>query len=495
VATVMHMSLVYCELRRDLDRVAALHRTFVLLATDVFWVCATTAAGFAAELSSHVYPIYSFGVIMTLGSMLVLAAIAVILPGGVLLGRITADPDVSAADQHLGRWLGVLGDWIEHHPWRLLGACGAVTVVSLIGICFIRVETEFLKNFQKSSPIVQSIEFVEENLGGAGNWEVNFPCPETLSDEFLDQVRKLAGDLRALPAAEPNGPPALAKVTALTDGIDLVPQRVLIKDLALEERMDVLAKFQPEFASSLFNPAAGRMRIVLRAREQQQAHVKEKLIRQVEELAQAQFPDEKPERRARATGLFVLLTFIVESMLGDQWTCFLWGAVGIIAMMTVAYRSVRIGLISLIPNLLPIVLVVGAMGWLGLPINIGTAMISSVSMGLTVDASIFYISSFRRMQRAGMDFSTALRTTQHEIGRALIYSNAALILGFLVLPLLSRLIPLKYFGFLVSVAILGGLAGNLVLLPLLMRAFGLHRTPSVSADPAVSLLGKEPSCP
>jgi hypothetical protein len=111
------------------------------------------------------------------------------------------------------------------------------------------------------------------------------------------------------------------------------------------------------------------------------------------------------------------------------------------------------------------------MGWLDLPINIGTAMISSVSMGLTVDASIFYISSFQRMQAQGMSFSEALHATQHEIGRALIYSNFALILGFLVLTM-SHFIPLVYFGLLVSVAMLGGLAGNLVLLPLLMRAAG-----------------------
>ena len=58
---------------------------------------------------------------MTLGSMLVLAAIAAILPGGVLLGRHTADPDVSAVDKRLGHWLTILGNWIERHPWRLLG--------------------------------------------------------------------------------------------------------------------------------------------------------------------------------------------------------------------------------------------------------------------------------------------------------------------------------------------------------------------------------------
>jgi predicted RND superfamily exporter protein len=73
------------------------------------------------------------------------------------------------------------------------------------------------------------------------------------------------------------------------------------------------------------------------------------------------------------------------------------------------------------------------------------------------------------MQAQGLDFSGALHATQHEIGRALIYSNFALILGFLVLTL-SHFIPLVYFGLLVSVAMLGGLAGNLVLLPLLIRA-------------------------
>ena len=468
VATVMHLSLVYCEMRAKLERVAALRQTLVLLASDVFWVCATTAAGFAAELSSHVYPVRSFGVIMTLGSMLVLPAIAAILPGGVLLGRHTADPDVSAVDKQLGRWLQVLGGWIERYPWRLLGACLALTILSLAGMFRIRVETQFSRNFRQSSPIVQAIDFTERHLGGAGAWEVNFPAPQELSDEFLEKIRELTRQLRELPGAGPDDSAGLTKVTSLTDGIDLVPERMLLIKIPIERRLDFLGIFQPEFASSHYNPAAGRMRIMLRARERQPAESKESLIRRVEELAQNAFPAGTADR-ARATGLFVLLTFIVESLLGDQWACFAWGAAGIIIMMTIAYRSVRIGLLSLVPNLLPIVLVVGTMGWLDLPINIGTAMISSVSMGLTVDASIFYISSFRRMQAQGMNFSQALHATQHEIGRALIYSNFALILGFLVLTM-SHFIPLVYFGLLVSVAMLGGLAGNLVLLPLLLRA-------------------------
>ena len=468
VATVMHISLIYCELRPRFDRVGALRETLVMLARDIFWVCATTAGGFAAQLSSHVYPVQSFGFMMTLGSMLVLVAIGVLLPGGVLLGRHATDPNVGIVDRHLGNWLMVLVDWVERYPWRLMAGCTLVAVVSLAGMWRIRMETDFSRNFRQSSPIVQALNYVEQHLGGAGTWEVNFPAPETLDEEFLDRVSALAEQLRGLAPSYRDQQTRLTKVLALSDGLDLIPQIPLIAN-TVTKRVNLLSTFQPEFVSSLYNPSEHRMRIVLRAREQTPAELKNLLINEAERLVREAFPADSPGEQARTTGLFVLLTHLIESLLGDQWSSFGWGAAGIVAMMTVAYRSLRIGLISLIPNLLPIVLVVGTMGWLDLPINIGTAMISGVSMGLTVDASIFYISSFRRMEATGMNFSEALRATQHDIGRALIYSNAALILGFLVLTL-SHFIPLVYFGLLVSVAMLGGLAGNLILLPLLMRA-------------------------
>jgi uncharacterized protein len=466
VATVMHISLVYRELRGGHDRPGALRQTLVLLAFDIFWVCATTAAGFAAQLSSHVYPVQSFGFMMTLGSMLIVVAIAAILPGGVLLGGKAADPPMNSESSRLTRGLARVSYWVERHPWRVVGVTLVFTALALSGMTRIRVETDFSRNFRASSPVVEALTFVERNLGGAGTWEVNFPAPAVLDAEYVARVGRLADRLRELEVESDGERTALTKVVALTDGLDLVP---FIEDSA--KQFDVLMLSEPEFVSSLYNPGAGRMRIVLRARERQPAALKQKLIERVEELARAEFDERDPARRARATGLFVLLTFLIESLLGDQWTSFLWGSAGIIGMMSLAYRSLRIGLISLVPNLLPIVVVIGTMGWLDLPINIATAMISGVSMGLTVDASIFYISAFRRAQRAGHNVASALRETQRDVGRALIYSNLALILGFLVLTL-SNFVPLIYFGVLVSVAMLGGLAGNLVLLPLLLRFTG-----------------------
>ena len=168
-----------------------------------------------------------------------------------------------------------------------------------------------------------------------------------------------------------------------------------------------------------------------------------------------------------ATGLYVLLTFLIESLLRDQVVSFVLAAIGITVMMALAFRNPWIGLVGLVPNLFPIVLVIGAMGWMGLPVNIATAMIASVSLGLTVDSSIHYISGFRRARAAGDDVATALERTHAGVGRAVVLANLALVVGFSVLTL-SHFIPLVYFGILVSVAMLGGLAGNLVLLPVLL---------------------------
>jgi hypothetical protein len=217
------------------------------------------------------------------------------------------------------------------------------------------------------------------------------------------------------------------------------------------------------------------MRIVLRSLEREQAGRKRELIERVEQITREEFPESpaaasgesREVRPVEATGLYVLLTFLIESLLRDQVVSFVLAAIGITLMMTLAFRSLWVGLVALLPNLFPIVLVIGTMGWLGLPVNIATAMIASVSLGLTVDSSIHYISGFRRARASGDDVAAALERTHTGVGRAVVLANLALVVGFSVLTL-SHFIPLVYFGILVSVAMLGGLAGNLVLLPVLL---------------------------
>lgn len=459
VSTVVYLSLYFHELRERMDRETAFRHMLYVIGRDVVWVCLTTAAGFAAHLSSHLQPVRSFGVTMVIGSLLVLVAMTFILPGGMLIGtKWQAPPSKPRGDKQVNQSLHQLTAWVLQHPLRIgLTTCIALAI-AIGGLLQLRLETDFSNNFRRSSPVVQSLSFMEERLGGAGIWEVNFSAPETLDEDHLEKVRRLASKLRELRIGDR---PSLTKVVAITDGIDLVPQvPIFVPNAAAKARW--LNALQPEFMATLFNAERGRMRIVLRARERQSAEDKDAVINQVSQLAATEFPE------ARVTGLFVLLTHLVESLMHDQWTGLVVGACGLITMMTIAYRSLWMGLISLVPNVLPILFLLGTMGWVGLPVNIGTAMISSDVMGLTIHDSIFYLSAYRRARKSGLDFRGALHEVQTEVRRPLIYSNLALILGFLVLTT-SHFVPLIYFGALVSIAIAGGLAVNLLLIPLLLQ--------------------------
>lgn len=472
VATVTHVTVHYRELRSELERTAALKKTLVELGPPVFWTGTTTAVGFAALLSSRITPVQSFGIMMAIGTMMVLISAAVVLPGGILLGAGASDPRQAPGEGTLVRGLAALTHGIWRRPVGVVVGTIVVVVVAGIGLTRLKVETDFSENFREESPIRRGLEFVESRLGGAGNWEVNFPAPRTLTPEYIEKVETLAERLRAEVAggaATDDGRDRLTKVVAVSDGLSLIPKRILLVPVSLPRRLSFLEGFQSEYVSSLFNRDGRRMRIVLRALEQQQAGQKRVLIERVEQIAREVFPQgDSSVEPAQATGLFVLLTFLIESLLRDQLVSFVLAAVGITGMMTLAFRSFKIGLLAVVPNLFPIVLVIGAMGWAGLPINIATAMIASVSLGLTVDSSIHYISGFRRARAAGLEVDEALVRTHQGVGRAVVLANLALVIGFSVLTL-SHFIPLVYFGLLVSVAMLGGLAGNLVLLPVLLR--------------------------
>ena len=465
IATVMHVTMRFREHRLKHAPEAALRATLHELIVPIFWTEVTTAAGFAAILIGHITPVASFGIMMTVATLLVPVVAAMLLPAGILLAGSTGSIGTAPAESSLTAALGHITEWVERRPTFVALSMAGLSVFCTAGLFRLEVETDFSKNFRASSPIVQSLDFFETRLGGAGTWEVNFPAPAEFDDKFLAKVASLAADLRKLEGGDTPG--QLTKVVAVTDGLDLIPQF-----LPLSWRLEALNRMQPDFISSLYNAHDGRMRIMLRAKERQPSDAKLKLIDDVERVTRQHFPD------AQATGLFVLLTYLIESLMDDQLSSFALSAAANVLLMWIAYRNATLGFILLIPNLFPIVLVIGTMGWIGLPINIATAMIASVSVGLTIDSSIHYVAGFRESRAAGLGFAAAIKATHQDVGLALVFSNVALVLGFSVLTL-SHFIPLVYFGILVSVAMVGGLLGNLILLPLLLRL--VDRNDAVSA--------------
>ncbi|MEX1232037.1 MAG: MMPL family transporter [Planctomycetaceae bacterium] len=458
IATVMHITLHYRELRRLVDRSRAFRITAMEMTGPIFWTTTTTIAGFASLLSSRVVPVQSFGLTMSLGTAIVLISIVGLVPAGTLTGRRFVDPYIPPVESGLDRALTWSSSYVERHRKPLFWVITGVVVFFAFGVFRLEVETDFSKNFRESSPMVKGLEFVESRMGGTSSWEVNFPAPDPLTPEFLDKVRDFSSELTTI---EAGGRPGLTKVVTLSDTLDIIP---VVNPFGnrLAAKLDRLQEYQPELLPSLYNAEKKRMRVVLRSLERQPSAQKRYLLEEVGKKSVEYFPEHK------VTGTFVLFTFLIESLLGDQLVSFSISAGAIMTMMMIAFRSVRIGLLSLIPNGFPIVLLMGGLGWIGSPINMGTAMIASVSMGLTVDSSIHYITGYLRARKRGLSIAQALDDTQNNVGEALVFATFALIAGFSVL-MISQFIPLVYFGMLVSLAMLGGLLGNLVLLPILIR--------------------------
>ena len=137
-------------------------------------------------------------------------------------------------------------------------------------------------------------------------------------------------------------------------------------------------------------------------------------------------------------------------------------------MMILAFRSISLGLIALIPNMLPVVVVMGGMGWVGTKVNMGGVMIAAVSMGLSIDSTIHYITSFQRELATGKSVVEALQQSHQTVGLSVVLATLALIVGFSILCT-SQFVPIAYFGVLVGLSMLGGLLGNLFVLPILLR--------------------------
>ncbi|HTN77739.1 MAG TPA: MMPL family transporter [Pirellulaceae bacterium] len=484
IATVVHILVRFREEMRSRDLTGppqqrskrALLCAGVVLIAPIIWSCLTDAVGFGSLLAARVGPVQDFGLMTALGSLLVLVAVALLVPGLALLGNFDTQPKQAWGEASLDRQLTRLLTWVEHHPRWLLLITLVTSIVAIVGSLRIEVETDFTKNFRANSPVVQSYAFIESQLGGAGVWDVMVPAPATIDEKFLARVSELEDQLRALqvPAAETGEPiPALTKVISLADADAAAKASPALALLSPELRAQGMQTIMPTFAAALRNtkPAADGnyyLRIMLRARERQSATQKKWLIAEVTRLSQAAFPTEGERPAAQVTGFFVLLTHLIDSLLADQWLTFGIAAGGIWLMLIVALRSVKLSLIALVPNALPIFFTLGIVGWLGLKMNMGAAMIAAVSMGLSVDSSIHYILSYQRAVAGGKNVLDALHVAQQGVGRAMVFSTLALIVGFSVLAT-SEFIPTIYFGALVSLAMFGGLLGNLIVLPLLIR--------------------------
>ncbi len=473
VTAVLHLGVRFRIARaRGYPQWRATERTIMLLALPIFWTCATDAAGFAALHWSRIVPVRQFGGMIAVASGCVCAAVVLFSPAIMMLPGWNVGEGLHRRQRLIARWLrrrclGLVHWFVDHR--RLGVAISAILiVVAVAGIGQVETETSFLKNFRGSSPVVRAYDEVEQNFGGAGVWDVVLDAPDPLNAEYLEAVRALEVKLRGIDADGQR----LTKVLSLADTDAIAARSPLLRFAPPAIRLSAMQLTMPVFFDALLaqRPQHHKLRIMLRSQEHLGADQKALLIDQVERTVvahtssddwQALVVDGEP---GKVTGYYVMMARLVSHLISDQWRCFLASGLLVWALLLAATRSFRLATAALLPNLLPVLVVLSGVGLLGGKINMGAAMIAAVSIGLSIDSSVHFLASYQRHRKRGHPADRSAIHAAGNIGVPVLLATIALVIGFSVLAT-SEFVPTATFGLLVAATMSAGTVINLTLLP------------------------------
>ncbi|AMV38302.1 efflux RND transporter permease subunit [Planctomyces sp. SH-PL62] len=489
-----HLAIHFRDDRRKHPAPTAARLTLRRVWTPIFWTAVTGAVGYLALVTSDVMPIRQFGAILGACTLTAAVLVMALSPIAMLPPFPLEIPVREGSRSRVSGAMNRLTLLVHRRPAYVVAAIALATIPPAFGMFRLTYETNYINLFKPQTRVVRDYQAVESKLGGIGLVEIVAPIESDLDPEVLAKLDRV-GD--AIADLEPDRPGAVAQVLSLATVLDpdgriaeLAPDaraRVLADKLEL-----IAASPQASLLQSFWNPEAKRARILVRLLEQQPAATKASIFRRAEDAARAEFGP-----GSFLTGLSYLMTKTTEGVVATQWGTFAWSAFGILAMLTLAFRSPTLAVLALLPTLLSVALVLGLMGWLSIKLDIATALVASVALGLSVDDTFHCLIQYHKLRRT-RGFRRSLFASYSVSGPGVLLSSLAVAVGFLALRT-SEFEPFVNFGTMVAVATAGSTLGNLLLLPACLTLFERRRRlpPGRTTPPAPASLAaaKRPGLP
>ncbi len=438
--------------------------------------CTTTIAGFVALRTSDTRPVREFGVAMAVGMAVGLVAVFLTLPAlSVPLRPLTPAPRASGGGRgwRVERWLGEAS---LRHPRALVAGAALLLAVSAWGASRLSAQSTFSGYFRAGSEVHQGLKLVDREMGGTTPLEIHLRAPT--KGWFLTR-----------PGLE-----ALAGVGAWFRG---VPETGNVRSLATV--VDELRKKNPGVAAAL--PALARhprvrqvtrefvgedadvALVSVRMRETAPTLDRARILAGLRAHLAAQPGLEGLE--VRVSGVFLLYENMLATLVRTQRESFAWVVAAIFVMVLLLFRDLLTSTLVVATQVLPTLVVLGTMGWAGIPLDLVTVMIASISMGVGIDASIQYAWRHRQEQALARDPAEAIRRTHATVGRAIWIATTVIVCGFLVL-VLSDFKPSVWLGLLDAVAMLVSQISALTVLPALLYLVARRRSDRAAQPPSAS---------
>ena len=428
----------------------------------------TTAIGFSSLATSSLEIIQRFGLACAAGAFMVFASVITLVP--LLCGTgLVRTRQASLAGQADGLWFRIsrpLIKFVLHWRWIVTAVAIMATVYLAAVAMQLRPDSHLSENMPADSESAQVLRDVDEHFGGILTASVVIQWPSDLEwhapkvREVLDQVHALLEET-----------PGLHHPTSIRDFLALIPG--WLEQEGSSPRLELIPK---EIRNSLIRPELNRLLITARLQDYGIARQKEMLTELQQRLKKYNAEPGLQGFDLLLTGSSMVASENISQMLIDLGQSLGLATLVIFVVMVIAYRSLRLGLICLLPNILPLLITGAVIVYSGQPLRVATVLVFTVCLGVAVDDTIHFVSRFRRELAAGQDVETALKCTFTAVGAALLTSTLILLVGFSC-SLISDLPHIRSFVGLSCVAIFAALLGDLLILPAMLACF--YRQPVV----------------
>lgn len=487
LSDAIHILATFYRLRREgLDRREATRRSLDQNFLPTLGTCMTTAVGFWSFALSNVPPIAGLGIIAGIGcctawvfSFLLLGPLLVLLPSRALARP--AHDGLGAPSPFATRFTAFL----ERSRFALVGGTALVVLVAGAAATRLRIDSDPFRYFGPDVPLTQATDFIEKSMGAAVAIEVVVDSGKqdgVTDPAFLQKVDALQHRLGELAFVKKTYSivDTIKEMNQVLHGDDPELARIPADEDALAQLLLLYRMGMPpgQSTSDRVSTKDDALRISLLWSERSSAKTLAGIAAIEDEAKQSGLD-------VRVTGKFTLSAALNPRVV-TTFTRSMASALVFVPLMLILFlRSLRIGLLGLVPNVLPIVLGLGTLSLFSDTLDAGTAVMGSVVLGIAVDDTIHFLVTYHEERRKASP-QAAIAQALTRVGPALVMTTIVLVLGFGVLSL-SSYIPNRNFGLMVAITLVYALLMDLVLLPalLLWRA---RRSPAPS--PAATVMSR-----
>ncbi len=471
------------SMKNGFTKAQSIERSIALNFVPILITSVTTAIGFLMMNMSDSPVLRDFGNLSALGVMVACFLSVTLLPALLKLLPIRVKMETSQDQKHV---MDRLGDFVVSQRRALLPLSVVVIVVCASLIPLNKVNDESVEYFGQRNEFRQAADFMEERISGMTNISIAIKTNESqgiAAPDFLNTIGEFSSWLRDQP--ETDHVATLADVYkrlnknmhgddeayySLPQARELAAQYLLLYEMSLPYGLDL---------NNQINVDKSSIKMVLTV-----ANLGSVELVDLENRIYQWFAEHAPQYQVVASSPSLMFAHIGETNMASMLSTLPITLVLISALLIFALRSVRLGLISLMPNIAPAVIGFGLWALISGEINLGLSVVVTLTLGIVVDDAVHFLSKYQRARREGQTAEQAVRYAFHTVGRALWITTVVLVAGFSVLAMSSFRLNADM-GQLSAIVIFIALVVDFLFLPTLLMLFDkkayLQESPSDNA--------------